>query len=184
MLDKRQKYDYPWTHWVANELITDLDLENLILFAHKKISRNNYGLFYNNDNLPGPIKDIFSRYEIAMQDITSDLEQSYKPPRHVANAIPSCHLAIQPQGYQYRPHCDHPSKIWTFVTYISPSESIGTVLMSNSNGKDSITIDWSLGKTLIFAGDNDVTWHSYQSGNQPRITLCGFMIKPDFDPTK
>ena len=64
------------------------------------------------------------------------------------------------------------NKMMTFVIYVSPDRDTGTVIYTepHEHGYHS-TVPWTPNSGILFCPEDQVTWHTYQSGNTPRITL-------------
>lgn len=65
------------------------------------------------------------------------------------------------------------NKMMTFVIYVSPEEDTGTLIYTSPD-KDTgyhSTIPWKPNSGILFCPQHNVTWHTYVSGNTPRITL-------------
>lgn len=89
--------------------------------------------------------------------------------------------AVKGYGYQYPAHCDHSKKILSAITYILPKSGNGTVLYNKDKVKAK-TIEWQPNRTLIFAPQDGLTWHSYGNGDyQLRITLNQYLISDDVE---
>jgi len=164
---------FPWKHWIVDNFIEKQDVAKLSHVAHKHIQEKNSKFHYTTDTLNEPYKNILETAINKMPAVIKEL--NYKSPRQHKKIHALGHLAINPAGYSFQPHCDDETKIWTFVTYIGPVKSIGTYVMSDMNNKDKIEIPWKPGRCLIFAGNNGETWHSYESGNNWRATITAYM---------
>ena len=173
---------YPWNHWIRDDIISSQDLLTLARYCQTRAEQNQWGLVYP-EQAPTEVSKIMSDYLRSIEHISQRLHAVIPAPRHHHIMIPTAHIAVQPPGYDYPPHYEHPAKVWSFITYIWPEISTGTMLMRNEQRYEERETPWQQGRTLIFAGDTDVTWHAYRSGDQPRATLCGFMISGD-DPTR
>lgn len=64
------------------------------------------------------------------------------------------------------------NKMMTLVIYISPTDDIGTSIYTTANETDyHSTVAWKPNTALLFCPQSNVTWHSFVSGDTPRITL-------------
>lgn len=172
----------PWNHWIRDDIISPVDLTTLTDFCRQRAQEDRWGLVQI-DAAPADIADIMSRYQQRITDIAREMHARIPAPRHQSDIRATSHVAVQPAGYDYPPHYEHPAKAWSFITYIWPEHSQGTLLMKDESRHDQREIEWRPGRTLIFAGETDRTWHAYASGTDARATLCGFMITGE-DPTK
>lgn len=76
--------------------------------------------------------------------------------------------------YPHDVHYESKTKIFSLVTYVSPVEGRGTFLY-DINKRFSKELEWKPNRSMFFCGETDVTWHSYFSENQPRITINRFL---------
>lgn len=84
------------------------------------------------------------------------------------------YISKQRGPFEHPIHCESPQKIFSHVVYIGPEDSVGTVL-HDTNKKPVKVVPWKLNRAFMFAGETDVTWHSYVTrGNETRITLNTF----------
>jgi len=162
----------PWKHCIIDDFLNGKEIKSLQKFSKKHIKQYNTKRHYNAVDLPSPQKEILENTIEKMPSIVQNLD--YESQRK-GKTYPLGHLAINPAGYSFQPHCDDETKVWTFVTYIGPEESIGTYVMSNPDQTDKIEIPWKPGRCLVFAGNNGETWHSYESGNNWRATITAYM---------
>jgi hypothetical protein len=162
----------PWKHWIIDDFLNSKEVKLLQKFSKKHIKQHNTKRHYNAIDLPSPQKEILENAVAKMPRVIRGFD--YTSPRK-GKTYPLGHLAINPAGYSFKPHCDDETKVWTFVTYIGPVESIGTYVMSNSDEEGKIEIPWKPGRCLVFAGNNGETWHSYESGNNWRATITAYM---------
>ena len=73
-------------------------------------------------------------------------------------------------------HDEAENKVLSAVTYLYPTQGQGTLLYDGN--KDFVKqIPWKPNRTMIFAGETGVTWHSYKSTDNVRLTLNSFFLK-------
>ncbi len=77
--------------------------------------------------------------------------------------------------YPHEIHYETENKIFSFVTYISPVSSTGTVLYDLNKNKVK-EVQWKPNHSFFFCGQEGVTWHSFCAGYWPRITLLRFLV--------
>lgn len=81
--------------------------------------------------------------------------------------------------FEYPIHDETQAKIMSVVTYVSPENSVGTILY-NEDKSFAKEIEWLPNRTLIFCGKTGVTWHNYRSlPNSLRITINTFLVDKD-----
>jgi len=178
-------YDFPWPHAVIDDLV-DLEFQDrLSLFADRAQQRGDFGLWhFDHGQFTPEIQALYFAYRERLDRLLPHILNCFPHRRDHERLQFTSHLAVQPADYVYRPHCDHPDKIISIIGYIAPKHSRGTCLHTTQESSPSIVIDWRPGRALIFAGRDDVTWHSYGSGADYRATLCSFFIRPGQDPSR
>jgi len=159
-------FQWPWPHEYHDDLIDNDSIQALQLEARSAIGDKRFGLIYHCDtNLDAYRNLLRCRWPQFADDEL-----------HV-------HLAVQPAGYCYPPHCDHPDKLQSMITYIYPFNSIGTYLHTDAGASTSHECEWRVGRTLVWQNMNG-RWHSYRSGSdQTRVTLCAFFVRAGTNPT-
>lgn len=179
-----QVINQPWPHLIIDGLIDHDWLKLLTSYSRSAESNRKFGLHHFKHRMfDQHINEGWLEYQSRVQDLLPQLNSIFVKRRRSEDLDYVSHLAIQPANYIYPPHCDHPDKIYSVVTYICPDSSIGTDLYATNEGDQHTRIEWLPGRTLIFAGLDDITWHSYHSGDRCRTTLCGFFVRSGSDPT-
>lgn len=75
-------------------------------------------------------------------------------------------------------HDEIETKVLSSVTYLLPETSKGTTLYDRDK-QFVTTIEWKPNRTLIFAAQSGVTWHSYESAaGSYRMTVNQFLMRP------
>ena len=164
---------FPWKHWVIDDFIKQHDIVKLQAIAHQHIQEKNVKSHFIPEHLDKWGKQSLQTAIDQMPMIIKDLD--HVSPRKHKKLYALGHLAVNTAGYSFKPHCDDEIKVWTFVTYIGPEKSVGTFLMSDINENDKVEIPWKLGRCLVFAGNNNETWHSYESGPNWRSTITAYL---------
>ena len=74
-----------------------------------------------------------------------------------------------------------PFKILTAVLYLTPDANNGTRIYANGDesSKPATELEWKPNTMLIFAGQDDVTWHDYTSSWNDRYTFNWFFVDPN-----
>ena len=91
----------------------------------------------------------------------------------------NCHISVTPPlPYKFYIHMEGLEKIWSSVTYITPEINVGTKMYTNQDEKAFVKeAEWKPNNTFIFCGQQNKTWHSYESDQtQQRITLNLFLV--------
>jgi hypothetical protein len=92
----------------------------------------------------------------------------------------NAHISITPPlPYKFYIHQEGLEKTWSAVTYITPENNVGTK-MYTAQSEDAFVkeAEWKPNSTFIFCGQQNKTWHSYESNqNTNRITFNLFIMK-------
>jgi len=73
-------------------------------------------------------------------------------------------------------HTEISCKILSCVLYITPDANSGTRLFSDSERSNKLEIEWKPNTMVMFAGQDDVTWHDYTSNWNDRYTYNFFFV--------
>ena len=104
----------------------------------------------------------------------------YPASRSYENLGVNAHISITPKlPYKFHIHHEGLEKIWSAVTYITPEENVGTKMYQAQDSHSYIKeAPWKRNSTFIFCGQQEKTWHSYESDQDcNRITLNLFIQK-------
>jgi len=173
----------PWPHQIVANIINpdlfksikyqcrpllDIPLTSALQIYPKEFS--NYGLSFTQD---------LNNISKELQDNFKTIIKQYPYYRYGLNHSVDAHLSITPPlPYTHEIHSESLEKVLSIVVYISPDQNIGTRLYTKCSEASYVgTVPWQPNLALIFCGQTDVTWHSYQSDSvSNRITL-NFFIK-------
>ena len=128
---------------------------------------------------------------IDFYDETLDIcDKLYKNSRRLHEAYPSyrtypvlginVHISVTPPlPYKFYVHQEGIEKTWSSVTYITPEANVGTKMYTEQNESSFIKeAKWKPNSTFIFCGQQNKTWHSYESDQTSnRITFNIFVMK-------
>ena len=104
----------------------------------------------------------------------------YPKYRWYPNLGVNAYISITPPlPYKFYIHQEGIEKIWSSVTYITPENNVGTKMYSTQNENALVKeAKWNPNSTFIFCGQENKTWHSYESNqNTNRITFNLFIMK-------
>jgi|TARA_B100001564_G_scaffold268260_1_gene229870 hypothetical protein len=133
----------------------------------------------------------FKEYDIDFYDETVDicknlfdnvkqLHEVYPEYRKYPTLGINAHISITPPlPYKFYIHQEGLEKTWSSVTYITPEKNVGTK-MYTAQIEDAFVkeAEWKPNSTFIFCGQQNKTWHSYESNqNTNRITFNLFIMK-------
>jgi len=140
----------------------------LHIFPHEF---NNYGIDFYNETL-----DICEHLYKNLKQIQDVFPEHREYPTLGVNA----HISVTPPlPYKFHIHQEGLEKIWSAVTYITPSNNVGTKMYSGDKEEAFVKeAPWKPNSTFIFCGQQGKTWHSYESNqNTNRITFNLFIMK-------
>ena len=175
----------PWQHQIVDEsLPTDvfqrletqceqflnLDTEGNLkfIFPHEF---NDYNI-----NLYEEVYSIGSQILQKAENLTRGL---YVNPRWYGGLTVYAHISITPPlPYKFDIHEEGLEKIWSSVTYVTPTKNVGTKMYTAKDENTYVSeAEWKPNSTFIFCGQKGVTWHSYESSETTnRITLNYFLM--------
>lgn len=160
----------PWPHLVIDNLYdTDKIKEELIEY----IKVRPIYLSQNTTNITN-----FNRLPLTKELSTSVNLLEYLDKfehRPVKNPVVETDISINLPNHEYRIHDEIERKILSFVTYIHPAKSYGTILYDKDK-KYVKEVSWKPSRTMVFAGKTGHTWHNFKSGDHVRITMNSFIV--------
>tara|TARA_R110002020_G_scaffold34077_3_gene104056 strand:- start:902 stop:1522 length:621 start_codon:yes stop_codon:yes gene_type:complete len=109
-----------------------------------------------------------------------DLCEKYPNYRTYEKLGINAHISITPPlPYKFHIHQEGLEKIWSAVTYITPTENVGTKMYKKQNENSFVSeAKWIPNSSFIFCGQERQTWHSYESNQDTnRITFNLFIQK-------
>jgi hypothetical protein len=172
----------PWPHIVANDYVTDAFAKSLIEFSENRIKDNKFNQYKFEDyNFPQELQNHYEIYKCTVLSKCEELKNLFPNIRKFnsnTNLKLRTSLCIFDKNYIHPIHNERIDKIISIVTYLAPKQGIGTHIY-NLDKSYNKTIEWIPGNTLIFAGIDNVSWHSYESGQNYRVTLNSFLDNTD-----
>ena len=183
-LDTTIEHD-PWPHQILHDTFDDTTFEKLRNVSITKLAHittdklihihpteyEDYGINFYDETL-----DICDKLYHNLKNITSKFPEC----RHFENLGVNAHVSITPPlPFKFYIHQEGLEKIWSSVTYISPTENVGTK-MYTAQSEDAFVkeAEWTPNSTFIFCGKQGKTWHSYESNQTTnRITFNLFIMK-------
>lgn len=179
----------PWPHQILTETFDENTFEKLTDVCLTKLSH------ITTDKLiqihPKDYKDYGIDFYAETVDICEKLFENieevhdlYPAYRKYPTLGINAHINITPPlPYKFYIHQEGLEKTWSSVTYISPKQNVGTK-MYTAQTEDAFKkeADWKPNSTFIFCGQQNKTWHSYESNQTTnRITFNLFIMKPRSD---
>ena len=175
----------PWPHQVFTDTFDDITFQKLkdvcltkllhirtdkLIHIHPKDYRD-YGIDFYDETV-----DICKH----LLDNVEDLHDAYPQYRKYAKLGINAHISITPPlPFKFYIHQEGLEKTWSSVTYIAPNVNVGTKMYSAQNEQAfEKEAEWIPNSTFIFCGQQNKTWHSYESNqNTNRITFNLFIMK-------
>jgi len=175
-IDSRTIND-PWPHQYIEDTLPQEEFNKL-----KEQCRN---INVPNDRLVHIFPKDFADHNIKFYDQIHDISKNlldnakelcnqYPNHRWFNDLAVNCHISVTPPlPYKFYIHMEGLEKIWSSVTYITPEINVGTKMYTHQDEKAFVKeAEWKPNNTFIFCGQQNKTWHSYESDQtQQRITL-------------
>lgn len=90
-------------------------------------------------------------------------------------------IQISPPGYDYPIHDEADRKVLSIVHYLG-EDGDGTILY-DKNKNYVCEVEWKPNRAMIFAGIDNITWHSYKNTrDHDRKTIMSFFIRTGARP--
>ena len=174
----------PWAHQIIENTFDTTVFENLRTQCIEKLN-------FPTTELHHIFPNDFKKWGIEFYDETVDICKNilenakticgrYPKYRWFQNLGVNAHISVTPPlPYKFYIHQEGIEKIWSSVTYITPENNIGTKMYTAQNEKPIVgEAKWKPNSTFIFCGQENKTWHSYESDqNTNRITFNLFIMK-------
>ena len=174
----------PWAHQIIEETFSNDVFQKLRQQCEKHLNVETKELIHIH---PKQFKDYGIDFYDETLDIcktllnsTKELHASYKNHRQYPILGINAHVSITPPlPFKFYIHQEGLEKTWSSVTYITPEENIGTKMYTEQNEKSFVKeAQWKPNTTFIFCGQQNTTWHSYESNQtENRITFNLFIMK-------
>ena len=174
----------PWPH----QLIADTFTKDVFSKLQKECIEN---LNFSTTELIQIHPNDYKNYNINFYDETVDICKNlmdnikqihdiYPEYRKYPNLGINAHINITPPlPYKFYIHQEGLEKTRSSVTYVTPDINVGTKMYTAQN-EDAFVKEahWQPNSTFIFCGEQNKTWHSYESNqNTNRITFNLFIMK-------
>ena len=174
----------PWPHQIIEDTLPKDTFQKLKQQCEQRFSDKTDKLIHIH---PTEFKD----YGIDFYDETLDIcDKLYKNSKTLHEAYPSyrtypvlginVHISVTPPlPYKFYIHQEGIEKTWSSVTYITPEVNVGTKMYAKQNESSFVKeAKWKPNSTFIFCGQQNKTWHSYESNQiSNRITFNIFVMK-------
>ena len=100
--------------------------------------------------------------------------------RYSESLIPTNTLKITNVPKLFGIHDEHPEKVFSCTTYVTPSHSVGTFIYDEYKEFQK-AITWKPNRAIVFAPIDNVTWHSFGSWEETdRYTVDFFWTRTNF----
>ena len=179
-----QVHDEPWPYQVIEDTLEESIFQKLRQQCEPHLTMPITELV---QITPTQFKDYGIDFIDETQDICEKLfanikaiHDVYPNYRHYPNMGINVHISVAPPlPWKFYIHQEGIEKTWSSVTYITPDDNVGTKMYSKQNENNFIKeAKWKPNSTFIFCGQQNKTWHSYESNQTSnRITLNFFIMK-------
>lgn len=174
----------PWPH----QLIADTFTKDVFEKLQKECIEN---LNFPTTELIQIHPNDYKNYNLNFYDHTVDIcESLMENIKQIHNIYPAyrkyptlginAHISVTPPlPYKFYIHQEGLEKTWSSVTYVTPESNVGTKMYTAQNENAFVReAEWRPNSTFIFCGEQNKTWHSYESNqNTNRITFNLFIMK-------
>ena len=174
----------PWPH----QLIADTFTKDVFEKLQKECIEN---LNFPRTELIQIHPNDYKNYNLNFYDHTVDIcESLMENIKQIHNIYPAhrkyptlginAHISVTPPlPYKFYIHQEGLEKTWSSVTYVTPESNVGTKMYTAQNENAFVReAEWRPNSTFIFCGEQNKTWHSYESNqNTNRITFNLFIMK-------
>ena len=174
----------PWPH----QLIADTFTKDVFEKLQKECIEN---LNFPTTELIQIHPNHYKNYNLNFYDHTVDIcESLMQNIKQIHNIYPehrkyptlgiNAHISVTPPlPYKFYIHQEGLEKTWSSVTYVTPESNVGTKMYTAQNENAFVReAEWRPNSTFIFCGEQNKTWHSYESNqNTNRITFNLFIMK-------
>ena len=172
----------PWPHqYIEDALPQDEFLKLQEQCRNINVPKDKLVAIHPYDFADHNIKFYDQLYDISQKCLSNARELCEQYPNHrwYDKLDVNCHISITPPlPYKFYIHMEGLEKIWSSVTYITPEENVGTKMYTEQDKNTFVKeAKWKPNNSFIFCGQQDKTWHSYESDQtQQRITLNIFLV--------
>ena len=179
---------HPWRHQIIEEFFTPADFEIISAGVNQLLTTLDPNAVYENktginivdakDILGKECFDILLDSNEKLLDSISAITSNYPNHRRFDSVMSLPKFHILPPNFSLTIHDEAYDKACSVVVYMSELENSGTAIYSK-NSLDSIVakVPWKQNRSLLFCGEQNVTWHSFRSNNNQRVTLNYFIQK-------
>jgi len=174
--------NHPWPHqYIEDTLPQDEFLKLQEQCRNINVPKDKLVAIHPYDFADHNIKFYDQLYDISQKCLSNARELCEQYPNHrwYNKLDVNCHISITPPlPYKFYIHMEGLEKIWSSVTYITPEENVGTKMYTEQDKNTFVKeAKWKPNNSFIFCGQQDKTWHSYESDQtQQRITLNIFLV--------
>ena len=132
-------------------------------------------IFISKENLYTNPKFPFTKNLLMSRDTKALLDHFPDHREHSALTLyGECILCLE--GSEHPVHDEAENKVLSAVTYLYPNDGEGTLLYDKD--KQFVKqIEWKPNRMMVFAGKTGLTWHSYKSTSNVRLTLNSFLLR-------
>lgn len=173
--------DTPWKHILTEEVFSNSEFEKIcseVVPLCKDYPDGEHVLYLYDAVEEGKISNEVSDIIVNMADSVL-VKKAHELLDQFDNVVKSDkgYFCIPQFGitknFSHGSHCDEVikgHKTFTFIVYLSPAQSTGTIIHSDKDIYHS-TVPWNINSGVYFCPYPDNTWHAFESPGETRITL-------------
>ena len=165
----------PWRHIVIDNFLPDDEFEILSSKCSRVWSGSPERISYDYD-------EQVMRWHLNYDPIQHcDMRQylKYFDHREYSKLRTFVNFVKTTPNFVHNIHVEAPFKILSSLLYLSPTDNNGTRLFTNKEREGEVLeVEWKPNRMLIFAGQDEITWHDYTSSDAARYTFNHFLVDP------
>ena len=177
---------HPWRHQVIDEFFTPVDFEIISAGVNQLLATLDPNITYEGNTginiidakhiLGQECFDILLDSNEKLLDSISAITANYPNHRRFDSLMSLPKFHILPPNFSLTIHDEAYDKACSVVVYMSEKQNSGTAIYSeNSLSSIVAKVPWKQNRALLFCGEQNVTWHSFRSNSNQRVTLNYFL---------
>lgn len=152
-----KKIEEPFEYYICDNFLSKSEINLALSIVHQKANTIQ-------DSVKIRFRDLVKHRDFVL----AQFEKVKSLVKDTKGLFLTGHLAYHPENYIFPSHLDHPSKKWSFVTYIGPKEAEGTLLIKDNKVVDQV--EWKQGRCWFFQPSN-ISYHAVDTKGKPRVTM-------------
>lgn len=176
----------PWNHLVVDDFLTTDAYQKITKEFVNFCQKNNIAELEFNDNGWWPFELLEKGFAVEVMELILQINNQFLEHYNILKSklkfsdsskigyfsIPRLSCQGPNQRNEIHDDGDEEDKTVIAVIYLDPIESLGTNLYSTCSQNNLVdTIEWRPNRAFIFHPIKNKTWHSFNSGDLPRLTI-------------